>query len=78
MINRNKLWQIFPLKGFPQHHTRAIQSLYEETNIMFENGGRRSQKRVLINQGARQGCQLSPVLFNLYLDRVIREWSPTN
>jgi hypothetical protein len=27
-----------------------------------------------ITQGVRQGCPPSPVLFNLYLDKVIRIW----
>jgi hypothetical protein len=74
MASRNKLWQILALKGFPHHLTRAIQSLYEETNIVIETVDRKSQKIILINQGVRQGCPLSPVLFNLYLDLVIREW----
>ena len=30
--------------------------------------------RRISNQGVRQGCPLSPVLFNLYLDEVIRIW----
>jgi hypothetical protein len=51
MVNGNKLWQILTLKGFPQHLIRAIQSLYEETSIMVENGDRKSQKRILISQG---------------------------
>jgi hypothetical protein len=60
MVNRNKLWQILALKGFPQHLI--------ETNNTIVNGGRRSQKKILINQGVRQGFPLSLVLFNLHLD----------
>jgi hypothetical protein len=56
MVNRNKLWQILALKGFPQHLIRAIQNLYEETSIMIENGDGKGRKRILISQGVRQGC----------------------
>jgi hypothetical protein len=45
---------------------------------MIKNGGRRSQKRILINQGVWQGCLLSPVLLNLYLDHAIREWQDSS
>jgi hypothetical protein len=34
----------------------------------------RYSKDIKINQGVRQGCSLSPILFNIYLDDVIREW----
>ena len=27
-----------------------------------------------INQGVRQGCSLSPSLFNMYIDEILREW----
>jgi hypothetical protein len=60
--------------GITTHLITTIQ----KKNIYIENGvnagdGISEDSRV-ITQGVRPGCPLSPVLFNLYLDKVILIW----
>lgn len=73
-VQRNLLWDILKDKGFPLHLIRAIQSLYTETKIQITSGTRRSKENILTNLGVRQGCPLSPALFNLYIDQVTQDW----
>ena len=48
--------------------------MYTENFIIINAGNGISEDSRVITQGVRQGCPLSPVLFNLYLDEVIRKW----
>lgn len=61
-------------KGFPQHLIRAVQSLYMETKIQINSGRKQIEATRETTQGVRQGCPLSPTLFNLYIDEVVTEW----
>ena len=45
-----------------------------ESIISVNAGNGISEDSGVITQGVRQGCTLSPVLFNLYLDEVIWIW----
>jgi hypothetical protein len=59
------------IRGYPQQIIKAIQSLYNESNIVINTGIKRTAK-IKTNQGLRQGCILSPTLFNSYIDDVIK------
>jgi hypothetical protein len=61
-------------KGIPTHLITAIQKTYKENIIRVNARNGISEDSRVISQAVRQGCPLSPVLFNLYLDEVIKIW----
>ena len=61
-------------KRIPTHLITTIQKIYMENIIRCNAGNGISEDSRAITQGVRQGCPLSPVLLNLYLDEVIRIW----
>jgi sorting nexin-29 len=73
-VDRDKLWIIMLSKGIPTHLITTIQKIYTENIIRVNTGNGISEDFRVITQGVRQGCPLSHVLFNLYLDEVIRIW----
>ena len=68
-MDRDKLWTISLSKEI-----RIIQKIYMENIIRVNAYNGISEDSRAVIQGVRQGCQLSPVLFNLYFDEVIRIW----
>jgi len=68
----HKLWTIMLSKGFPTHLITIIQKIYKENVIIFNASHGISEDSKAITQVVRQLCPLSPVLFNLCLDEVIR------
>jgi len=72
--NRDKVWTISLNKGIPTYLITIIQKIYKENIIRVNAGNGISEDSRAITQGVREGCPLSPVLFNLYLDEVIRIW----
>jgi len=73
-VDRDKLWSIMLSKGIPTHLVKIIQKIYKDNIIRVNAGNGIPEDSRAITQGVRQGCPLSPVLFNLYLDEVIMIW----
>jgi len=73
-MDRDKSWTIMLSKGIPTHLITIIQKIYMKNIIRVNAGKGISEDSRVITQGVRQGCPLSLVLFNLYLDKVIRIW----
>ena len=70
-MDHNKLWKIRKEMGIPDHLPCLLRNLYEgqEATVRTVNG---TTDRFQIGKGVRQGCILSPCLFNLYAEYIMR------
>ena len=64
-------WKILKEMGIPDHPTCLLRNLYagQEATVRI---GHRTTDCFQIGKGVRQGCILSPCLFNLYAEYLMR------
>ena len=67
----NKLWKILQEMGIPDHLTCLPRNLYEGQKATVRTGHGTTDWFQIV-KGVRQGCILSPFLFNLYAEYVMR------
>ena len=69
--DHNKLWNIFNEMGIPDHLTCLLRNLYtrQEVTVRTRHG---ITDWFQIGKGVHQGCLLSPCLFNLYAEYILR------
>jgi len=71
-VNRDKLWEMIDNK-IPNYLLNKIKSIYRNTKIRIKFNDAVSEP-IHINKGVRQGCGLAPVLFNIYINKIIQEF----
>ena len=69
-VDHNKLWKILKEMGIPDHLTCLLRNLYagQKATVRIVHG---TTDWFQIGKGVRQGCILSPCLFNLYAEYII-------
>ena len=70
-IDHNKLGKILQEMGIPHHLTCLLRKVYagQETTVRTGHG---TTDCFQIRKGVHQGCILSPCLFNLYAEYIMR------
>ena len=69
-VYHNKLWKILKEMGIPDHLTCLLRNLYAGQEATGRTG-HGTTDWFQIGKRARQGCLLSPCLFNLYAEYII-------
>ena len=70
-VDHNKLWKIVKEMGISEHLTCLLRNLYADQEAMVRTG-HGTTDWFHIGKGVRQGCILSPCLFNLYAEYIMR------
>ena len=70
-VDHNKLWKVLKEMALPDHLTHLLRNLYagQEATVRTGQG---TTDWFQIGKGVRQGCILSPCLFNLYAEYIMR------
>ena len=70
-MDDNKLWKILKEMGIPDHLTCLLRNWYagQEATVRTGHG---TTDWFQIEKGVCQGCILSPCLFNLYAEYIMR------
>ena len=71
-VDHQRLWNTLEGMGVPEHLIVMLSNLYtnQEASIRTEYG---ETGNIPIGKGVRQGCILSPLLFNIYAEKIMRE-----
>ena len=71
-VDHERLWVILRVMGVPVHLIVLLKRLYtnQGATVRTEFG---ETENIDIGKGVRQGCILSPLLFNIYVENIMRD-----
>ena len=70
-VDHTKLWKILQMMGIPDHLTCLLRNLYADQEATVRTGhGTTGCSQV--GKGVHQSCILSPCLFNLYAEYIMK------
>ena len=70
-VDHNKLRKILQEMGIPSHLTCLLRNLYAGQEAIVRTGHGKTDW-FQVRKGVRQGCKLSPCLFKLYAEYIMR------
>jgi len=71
-VPRKTLWEVCSQYDIPKKLCRLLQALYSKTKAAVRVEGELTDW-FDVKTGLRQGCLLSPLLFNVYIDHILRK-----
>ncbi len=74
-VNRDALWFVLRQQGVPAKLVELLWDLHTGSTATIKAFGGESEP-FEIKRGVRQGCNIAPLLFNIFLDYVVKQASP--
>ena len=74
-VDHNKLWKILKQMWISDHLTCLLRNLYAGQEATVRTG-HATADRFQIGKEVHQGCMLSPCLFNVYVEYIMRNAGP--
>ena len=71
-VDRKGVWEVLKMYGIGGRTLGAVKSFYEGSKACVRVDNKESEM-FEVNVGLRQGCVMSPWLFNMYMDGVVKE-----
>ena len=70
-VHRSSMWAVMEEMGIPAKLIRLTKTCYRNTKCSVRQGRKRTNTFEIVS-GLKQGCILSPILFNIIMEKVAR------